>query len=190
MAGGKALSHALGMDLLSYYRSVGSMRVGREWVLPVHMRLPKVIGLRTYARSKGVSFGAADNDLIHFSDGRCCCSGLDMLLPDATFYSNNYVQACHKADVDGKLRLDTLREEWSPERTIARFVNSRSRLDAPKGGGIRTMREYIAENWNCTDAAPSPASLWGVARTNEVDGNGNATYVLDANADALMHAER
>jgi hypothetical protein len=185
-----ALSETLGIDLVSYYRSMGSTRVGREWILPVHGRLRTIIALRDYAWSRGLSFGAADNDLIYLSDGRCCCSGLDLLLPDAAFYSNNYVQACYKVDVEGKLRLRSLREEWSPERTIARFVNSRSRLEASSEGGVRTMRDYIADNWNCVDSAPSPASLWGVSRIDEVDEDGNAVYAFDTNAAALTHSKK
>jgi len=34
---------------------------------------------RAHVKSQGMSFGAADSDLLHWSDGNVCCSAVDLL---------------------------------------------------------------------------------------------------------------
>jgi len=51
-AGTRQLSTALGLDLFGYFFSRGSSRVGREWVLPVDERLPRMLRWRSHGGRK------------------------------------------------------------------------------------------------------------------------------------------
>src|SRR5690606_18421289 len=60
------------------FASLGATRIGREWVLPTSYRGVRALEMKRKARSLGLTFAFADNDLLHFSDGEACCTGSDI----------------------------------------------------------------------------------------------------------------
>ena len=170
------LSTILGLDLREHY-AIGSTRVGREWILPLKSRLVRMHEFRTEAHKVGVAFGAADNDLLLLSDGTCCCSAAD-LLGFRDFHGATYSGAARRASATGRLTWSTLEEEWTPSGSIARHVNSRSRL---RGAGETPadMKRYLRANWNGRANGNSPAMLFGVHPTDELDDDGMRVYYVD-----------
>jgi hypothetical protein len=170
------LSATLGVDLGSFYRASEARRVGREWVLPAEQRLPQVLELRALAHSRGLTFGAADTDLLLLSDGSACCSGVDLVSERFSgFFRYTYPEACRIGAATGEIRIGDLKGEWRPDGTISRFVNSSSRIRASDGVGAN-LEAYIARNWNGSSNGPSPGSLYGVEDSGRIDEGGFAIY--------------
>lgn len=168
----RRLNAALGRDLAADYRAAGATRFGREWVLPVARRLPRIVAMRDLARSLGLTFGAADNDLLPLSDGNSCCSGAD-LLGFGTTYRFTYTQAVHAA-ASGRVRFSNIAHEWHPTRAIGKFVNSRSRRLS------WSVDEYLRARWNGRRNGPSPAMFYGIHATNERDKDGYTIYQVSS----------
>jgi DNA repair photolyase len=174
----QALSAAVGRDLEIYYKTSGALRVGREWILPVDMRIDRVLALRKTAHLARILFGAADSDLLHLSDGTSCCSSVDKL-GLATTYRFTFTQAVRAHD-KGKICFSGIANEWRPSRSVARYVNSRSRII----GG--TMEDYIRTHWNGFRHGSGLESFYGVNRVGERDCDGFDIYVLSAEAQKLI----
>lgn len=181
--GTKALSRVLGRDVTAWYRERGAHRVGRELVLPVGDRLPVVLDLRDHAHRRGLTFGAADTDLLLLSDGQCCCSGADLHDIARTFNRFTYPHAVRRSPPD-RITLGALRATWSPQGSMAHWVNSKTRL-AASGARGQPLAAYIRHNWNGRPNGPSPRLLWGVEPTGENDRLGFAIYRLTQEAQAL-----
>lgn len=171
----RRLGDAVSVDVPRYYASHGARRIGREWILPVEMRLPTVLEFRDRAHALGLSFGAADTDLLPLSDHKCCCSGADALLVQAAPFEHNYLGAVRRADKRGVITYDSLRGCWAPSGSIARMVNSRSRLQRSDGSPAR-VTDYIRANWNGRMNGASPKLFYGVEATGKVDFDGLLTY--------------
>jgi len=165
------LSKELGLDLFEHFS--GSTRVGREWILPVADRFQRILALRDAVHKRGLTFGAADNDLLLLSDGDCCCSGVDLVAGFDTHFRYTYTEAIRRGLASNEIRLSSLEGTWCPTRSIGRFVNSRSRLTGGAG-----MKDYVHQNWNGSANGNSPASLYGVIDTGERDESGMKTYAL------------
>lgn len=166
----KALSAAMGFDLMSYYRSRKATRVGREWVLPVADRFDRVVSLRSTAHAAGILFGAADNDLLHLSDGTSCCSSVDRLGLNTT-YRFTFTQAI-RSHSNGRISFSAIADEWRPSRSVARYVNSKSRI---VGG---STEDYIRAHWNGYRHGSGLDSFYGVNRSPDTDTDGFAVYEL------------
>ena len=174
----RRLVASLGHDFVANYRTLHSTRIGREWVLPANVRLPHILELRRAVWSSGLTFGAADNDLLPLSDGYSCCSGADLLGFDTT-YRFTYTQAVHAAK-QGVIRFSDIAHEWRPTRTIQRFINSRSRYKSS------SVEEYIRTRWNGRNNGPSPEMFYGINRTPDYDDAGLSIYrITDALAPLL-----
>ncbi len=187
-SGTQRLSKGAGFDLPTFYASAGSTRVGREWVLPVESRLPFVVQMRNLVHGLGISFGAADTDLLPLSDSACCCSGVDQLLPDAKAFSHNYLGAV-RANKEGRISISALEGSWVPDGSISTMVNSRSRLPRVglRGAGVR---DYISANWNGRSNGCSPEMFYGVEVTEEEDPEGMAIYRITEDLAALLRNRR
>lgn len=170
------MNAAVGYDLTEYYRGRYAVRVGREWILPALDRLTAIVTLRAYSRRIGMSFGAADNDFLHWSDGVVCCSGAD-LLGMGEGLQFNFTTAIRRGLSNRKIEFDTIRSEWRPTRSISEFVNSRSRRE-----NGQTVESYIQDRWNGVANGPSPLSFFGVRPTGEKDKNGFQIYTLTEGA--------
>lgn len=180
----KSSQRRLGTEVDLVLGEAGVRREGREWLLPLERRLPWVLEARRTAHAVGLSFGAADNDLLPLSDGDACCSGADLCLPEpGSPYRHNYLEAVRRA-AGGIVRRESVHGEWVPKRTLARFVNSRSRLARNRGA---SMVDYIDHNWNGRANGPSPGMFAGVRATDEMDNRGFRIYELDGWLLAALH---
>lgn len=174
-SGTPRISSILGFDLAQYYAREGAKRTGREWVLPLEARIEAVLALRGRAHDEGLTFGAADNDLLLLGDGECCCSGADLVPGFSTYFRHNYAEAARRGLRSGIVSLDSLNDTWFPEGSMSRYVNSHSRLPAIHGRGAN-VDEYIRRNWNGRPNGCSPASIFGVSATGESDDHGFRLY--------------
>jgi hypothetical protein len=169
----RSLTAATGTDLYRFYAESNASRVGREWVLPTVARVEAVSALMRHCQRAGLSFGAADSDLLHWSDGQVCCSGAD-LLGMGTGMRFNFLTAVRAGMHTGNVTFQSISGEWRPGRSIAQFINSRSRS---KGG--RSVDEYIRARWNGATNGPSPLSFFGVTDSEHYDGDGYKIYPFD-----------
>jgi DNA repair photolyase len=183
--GTSKLSRLLGFDLYNYYLEHKATRHGREWILPLCSRLPWMQEYRSYAHSIGLSFGAADNDLLLMSDGRCCCSGVDLLKPSIPFFAYTFTEAVRRGSENNEIKLDLLRDVWCPDGSVGQYVNSNSRLSASASSGSG-IREYVRENWNGVHNGSSPTSLFGVIDSGTRDDNGYAIYSISPAASKIL----
>jgi len=179
----RALDLAAGFDLQQHYASRSSLRVGREWVLPVADRIDLVLDLKRLSNSLGVTFGAADTDLLHFSDGNVCCSGADLFgLGDGFGY--NFLKAVKLGFEANRISVGSLRHYWRPKGSIEQFVNSRSRLD---DGHIE---DFIRHRWNGANNGSSPLMFYGVGDSGKIDRRGFKIYAIDAKVRKLHQESR
>lgn len=174
----RSLSDAAGFDLSTYYLEHGATRVGREWILPTSERLETVLRLKSVSNSKGLSFGAADNDLLHLSDGSVCCSGADLLgLGQGLQF--NFLSAVRMGFSGRDITFQSLSEAWRPQRPISEYVNSRSRQPN------ESIDSFISARWNGVANGPSPVSFHGVLDTGRTDSQGMKIYKL---SDSVLEA--
>jgi DNA repair photolyase len=166
-----SLSAAVGFDLERYYASRHSSRVGREWVLPIEERLEEVVRLKAVARRCGLSFGAADNDLLHLSDGSVCCSGADLLGMGGGL-KFNFLTAVRSGLSGDPITFASIARNWRPKRSIAEFVNSRSRQTS------QTFDLFLRSRWNGVPNGPSPEAFYGVIDSGEQDQEGMKIYKI------------
>ncbi len=167
----QSLSAAAKIDLSEFYASHGAVRVGREWVLPVEYRLPTILGLRNLGHSLGLSFGAADNDLLHLSDGKACCSGAD-LFGLGTGFEFNFLSAVRGGLTNGEITFGKIQRAWRPKRSIGQFLNSHSRTSGA------TVDSFIRARWNGVSNGPSPLTFYGVSDSGLLDEDGFKKYQL------------
>lgn len=175
------LSAVLGLDVNALFHRLGATRQGREWILPVSWRLPSVLEYRTHARRHGLSFGAADTDLLHLSDGAVCCSGADLLgLGDG--FRFNYLEAIRSARDHGRIEWASIQDKWRPSRSIAMYVNSSSRSQA-----ACTVETEVRAKWSSVSHGATPMSFYGVdiVEPRESD-DVEARYVLREDVRKLM----
>lgn len=170
------LNAAVGVDLYEHCIARGAARVGREWILPVEARLEAVNTIRAHAKRRGLSFGAADSDLLHWSDGSVCCSAAD-LLGMGNGMRFNFLTAVRRGMRSRRISFGSIANEWRPTGSISQFVNSHSRT---RGG--QTVEAYIKARWNGATNGPSPLSFFGVESTEDYDIDGYRLYSYCANA--------
>jgi DNA repair photolyase len=178
--GTSKLSEVLERDLPRFYKDSQAKRCGREWILPPMERVQRMLRLRGIAWSSGLTFVAADTDLLHLSDGESCCSGAD-LLGFATAYRFTYTQALH-ASTNGEVRFASIAKEWRPSRSIGQFVNSKCRLPGS------SPDEYVRDGWNGILHGHSPKDFYGVSDTGQKDNEGFVIYQVSDEVRSLMHA--
>jgi hypothetical protein len=166
-----SLSNAVGFDVERYYAVRGATRVGREWVLPAAERLPTTLKFRELARKSGMSFGAADTDLLHLSDGDVCCSGADLMGLGAAFRFN-YLSAVKRGVIAGRVSIKEIEKDWRPTHSVAEFLNSNSRAAGT------TVEAFIRARWNGVANGPSPSAFYGVLDMGVLDADGFKIYEI------------
>ena len=168
------LSRGVGKDLYEEYKKLGGTRDGREYVLPVRHKLPKILEVAAFARSHGMTFGAADNELQSFSDTDCCCSGVDQFPGFENWFKYQIAYAIRKCR--GKpITYSSISREWSPSGSIDRFLNANSRLST-KSESAGTLRDHIRTRWNNVTSPGSPSSFYGVVPTSKFTSSGQRVY--------------
>lgn len=176
--GTRELGSTLKLNLLKYFVDKRASRVGREWVMNVDHRLERILDLRRRARARKMTFGAADTDLLLFSDGGCCCSGVGAINGFTNYFRHNYLEAVRVGLSTGSVSIDSLAGSWVPKGSIAEHVNSNSRMNTRHGKGAGVAR-YITRNWNGAPNGADPKALYGVFDSGEKDRNGLKIYSID-----------
>jgi DNA repair photolyase len=185
--GTRQMSRALGVDIADFFISRRARRVGREWVLPVEDRLPRMVAWREAVHDKGLTFGAADNDLLLLSDGGCCCSGIDLMDREfSSFFRFTYTEAVRRGAERNQISASLLDDVWRPIRSVNQYVNSRSRIDE-HGSGVT---EYLNRGWNGAPNGSSPVSLYGVVPSGSFDRNGKRVYQLVPEVRELLRTRK
>jgi hypothetical protein len=184
--GTKRLSAALNNDLELFFISKGARRIGRELILPPSERLERMLQMRSYTHQKRMTFGAADNDFLLFSDGVCCCSGVDLIQGFGNSFKYNYTEAVRRGLQNKTISLDLLNNVWYPSGSIGQYMNSHSRIktDVKQGASIN---EYIKRNWNGSAGGNSPLALYGVVETGEYDAQGYKIYAISDQVVSVAH---
>jgi DNA repair photolyase len=177
-AGTRELEATLKLDLFKYFAERGAQRVGREWILGVDSRVDTILKLRGTVRRSGMSFGAADTDLLLLSDGGCCCSGADLVPGFENYFRFNFLEAARKGLHTGIVSMDSLTDTWRPAASIAEHVNSNSRLPSANGSGAGVSR-YISGAWNGAANGAQLTGLHGVEDSGEVDTMGYKVYRIN-----------
>jgi hypothetical protein len=145
-------------------------------MLPTPARLAAVNSIRTRTKQLRLSFGAADTDLLHWSDGGVCCSAADLLgIGEGMRF--NFLSAVRKGMTSGTISFGDIADEWRPLGSISQFVNSRSRTN-----GRQTVESFIRARWNGVNNGPSPLSFFGVQATEKYDQQGYRLYTYRADA--------
>ena len=147
-------------DLLSYYRSSGARRDGRELILPPERKLATILSARSYVHSYQMTFGAADNEFQYLSDTACCCSGVDQFAGFEQWFRHQIGNGVRQSR--GKVvQYELIAKEWTPTGSIDRFLNSRSRISS-RHENAGTMEDHIRFRWNRANAPGRPMSFFGV----------------------------
>lgn len=175
--GTKELAGTLQINLLDYFQRHNAQRVGREWVLAVDSRVETILNLRSAVQRQGMTFGAADTDLLLLSDGGCCCSGADLVPGFENYFRFNFLEAARQGLSTGHMTIDSLANQWAPKGSIAEHVNSHSRLPNADGVGA-SIKRYIANAWNGAPNGAHPIALYGVEDRDELDSNGFKIYEI------------
>jgi DNA repair photolyase len=160
--------------LTASYRESGAARVGRELVLPASEKIAIALQVRTVVHRHGMSFGAADNELQFLSDTPCCCSGVDRFRGFENYFKHQIGFALHSSR-GHQIRYSAIAGEWTPDGSIDRYLNSRSRRSS-RTGERGNMSDHVRARWNDPRSPDSPARFFGVFSTGSVDPSGNLIY--------------
>jgi DNA repair photolyase len=162
-------------DLYAHYHRHGAPRDGREFVLPVSIKLGTTLRVRAVVHQHGMSFGAADNELQYLSDSACCCSGIDRFPGFENFFRHQIGFALYQSR--GKaIHYNAISREWAPSGSIDRYLNSRSRLSS-RTAKEGSLSEHVRARWNDLAAPGNPANFFGVISSDRKDSSGNRIYV-------------
>lgn len=172
---GQAVASALGGRPINAFRTLGAQRFGREYTLPRSYRIPHLLHLRRLAHKLGLTVGLADNDLLHLSDGKSCCNGIDIHLPDINVFEANLTGALNNCKVGENIAFNVPNSSWAPERDVSPYFNSRARLPRTEEGK-RTWSQYLVAMWEGSYGVHSPERFLGVQQVGR-DADGQHIYV-------------
>ena len=164
-----------GIDFNQHYKALGAKRDGREFVLPPKAKRATILEVRRLTHKYKMTFGAADNDFQYLSDGNCCCSGVDLFPGFQNWFKHQIAYAVKKAPTS-EIKYGLISDEWCPEGSVDRYLNSRSRLSA-RSSSEGSIREHILQRWNDPKSPHSPAAFYGVVPTNRRTESGNLIYM-------------
>lgn len=164
------VSIALGGRPIEVYRMLGALRRGREYTLPSSYRIPHLLDLRKRARRLGMTVGLADNDLLHLGDGKSCCNGIDLHVPNISIFQANLTGVL-KSTAPGQLvRFEDVTAFWSPTRDISPYLNSTARLPKNEEGHPSWM-DYMRRIWSGQHRSQSPENYLGIVRHSDGEGH-------------------
>jgi len=166
-------TNRLGTDLHQQYISQGAFREGREYVLPAARKFAVVQEAAAAVREYGMTFGAADNEFQYISDTACCCSGVDRFSGFENFFKHQIGYALRQCR-GKKITYSAIQNEWTPQGSIDRYLNSHSRL-SQRNEDSGTIARHIQAKWNHPGHASCPSSFFGVMPSGE-DETGMMTY--------------
>jgi DNA repair photolyase len=172
---GSSLKRILSNNPVQHYRSLGAIKSGREFSLPLIVRQYWLIRMFEYARALGLSFGFADNDILHYSDGNSCCGAADIYLKDANFFRGNVLGAIKNKNDNDLILFDELLSHWIPNKKISSYLNSKARIsignhDIPEWIG------YLMKIWSGDLGVFKPSFFNGISNTLTLDEFGLPIY--------------
>jgi len=173
---GSSLKKMLFGNPVQYYNSLGAFKLGREFSLPIEVRQNSLIEIYKSTKSFGLSFGFADNDLLHYSDGNSCCGAADLYLKNAGFFRGNVLGAIKNKEIGEKVYFSELLDHWIPSEKISSYLNSKARIsidnkELPEWVG------YLMQIWKGELGIFKPSFFNGIFQTSELDAFGLPVYI-------------
>lgn len=176
------LMTASGRDLYKEYLQLGAKLQTREWILPAEKKIATIIQVANEVRKQNMTFGCADNEFQYLSDTDCCCSGVDQFPGFENWFKHQISFAVRKCRNQQKITYQSIANEWAPEGSINRYLNSRTRL-SPNGTVSGTIKDHILHRWNNQKSPNNPSSFfYGVLHKDEITNKGNSIYEWDFSA--------
>lgn len=183
-----ALKSQLPPRPIAHYGALGATRQGREFILPMSYRLPRLMALRDACHRHGMTFGFADNDLLIHSDGMSCCSAADLYVRDAHVFAANMVGIANRLQIGERMAFDDLSTQWSPSMPVSSFLNSKARLPTKQGANAPgaemepnhdehpEWHHYLKEIWAGRLGLYAPDFFFGINDSGATDSAGLPIY--------------
>lgn len=171
--------------LKTFYREVGAVREGREFVLPAPAKLAVVLDTRERCHEHGMTFGAADNDLQFLSDTECCCSGVDQFSGFEKWFAFQIGTAVRRSVATGLVTLSPVLNEWRPGGSVDRHLNSKSRI-AKRTSSRGSIEDHILYRWEDLNSPHNPSRIYGFAVHGRDSLTGTRIYAVDPHLASLM----
>lgn len=161
------------------YDEHNATRVGREYILPVSFKKPRLNMLKKIAEELGLVFGFAENELLLQNGFTSCCNASDLFLRDANYFNFNIAGILRRQTHTGEFRFTVSQSEWLPQHSIFSHLNSKSRVSAGDGSNRDAWIKFLKDKWNAGAWRGGPASFDGVINTGSLDDEGNYIYRLE-----------
>jgi DNA repair photolyase len=163
-------------SIYKLYKEKGAVLSGREFVLPVDVKIKNIKKLIESLKNTSISIGFGDNEFQYLSTYSCCCSGVDMFDGFENWYKPQISHAIRKAYLnnDEEIKISGIENEWNSNGSIDKFVNSKSRIS--KKDLPNTMYDYVLNRWNDLDSLFNPTQYYNVEFADKLDSNGNKIY--------------
>ncbi len=161
-------------DLYAEYKALGAWQDGRELVLPPAVKKERVYEVADLVRAQSMTFGAADYEFLHLSDRDCCCSGVDQFPGFENWFKFQLAYAVRRS-AGADITFESIENEWQPEGSIDRFLNSQSRLSR-RGSLSGTVKDHLLERWEALKSPFNPTKFWGVSATERRSSSGRRIY--------------
>lgn len=169
----QSFEEAVGSSVLRIYYRDGAKIDGREYVLPAELKRDTILTVASEVHKHGITFGAADNEFQYLSDTSCCCSGADRFAGFENFFKHQIAYAVRSCR-NQVITYAAIKDEWSPDGSVDRFLNSKSRISRRVQGGS-SIRDHVRKRWNDAGAAGSPSAFFGVT-LKDVSADGTNIY--------------
>ena len=171
----KPTKELLGGRPIDVFRSLGAKKIGREYILPINYRKHLLLALRDTAHRYGLSFGFADNDLLHFSDGRACCSAADIYLKDFRLFDANVVTSIKDKRPGQLISFPARDTRWYPTFGLTHHLNSKAvkNLESKQRDDWESV---LAAAWEANFGVYSPTFFYGVVPSSKKDSFGLSTF--------------
>jgi DNA repair photolyase len=167
------------------YKGLGALRDGREYVLPSSKKIDTCLEVRDRAHDAGMTFGAADNEFLPYSDGEACCSGVDKFSGFQNVFRFNVACAVRRGR-GGDITYDSISNEWRPEGNVDRYLNSQSRI-AHRLGVNGSIEDHVRYRWGTRGVSGGPMSFYGVESTDRISNLGFAVYRFSGTDDSAAN---
>lgn len=172
---GKELKTELAGNPIQFYKSLGAQKFGREYVLPQSYKSKYLPAMYNLTKSRGMTFGFADNEFLVHSDGGACCNASNIYLKDANFFSANIIGIAKKKSDGELIKFDEIINQWHPKLNISRHINSKGRLPT-KCFGETEWITYQRKMWLGNHGVFAPDYFDGIIKTDSLDHNGLPIY--------------
>jgi len=170
---------ALRTDVWGHMQSMGTTRIGRDYVMRSQAKVDFLRAARAACRSEQVDFGAGDTEFIHYSDGGACCASAWKHLRNSQPFAANYVGVLQQQIGLGKrsASFGDLLRQWSPMGAVSTYLTTNSRTKS-NDATLTDWQRLVAHRWNGGRSPYSPSMFFGVTKSAKTDCSGFAIYDL------------